>query len=62
VDGPQAHAAWQLGTAAVGSDPKRTATIVIKPDNGQLAVTVSNTYPDRPANQHQFTFAKAQQP
>jgi hypothetical protein len=60
VSGQQAQATWQLGTAAVGSDPKRTATILIKPDNGQLAVTVSNTYPDRPANQHPFTFAKAQ--
>jgi TIR domain len=60
VDGQQAHATWQLGTAASGSDAKRTAAILVKPDNGQLAVTVSNTYPDRPANEHQFTFAKAQ--
>jgi hypothetical protein len=60
VDGEQAHATWQLGTAASGSDAKRTATILIKPDNGQLAVTVSNSYPDRPANQHAFTFVKAQ--
>lgn len=60
VTGQQAQATWQLGTAASGSDAKRTAAILIKPDNGQLAVTVSNTYPDRPANQHEFTFAKAQ--
>jgi hypothetical protein len=60
VSGEQAHAVWQLGTAASGSDAKRTATILIKPDNAQLAVTVSNTYPDHPANQHQFTFVKAQ--
>jgi hypothetical protein len=60
VSGQDAHAIWQLGTAASGSDAKRTATILIKPENGQLAVTVSNTYPDRPANQHEFTFAKAQ--
>jgi hypothetical protein len=60
VDGQQAHATWQLGTAMSGSDAKRTAAILIKPANGQLAVTVSNTYPDRPANQHEFTFAKAQ--
>jgi hypothetical protein len=60
VDGEQAHATWQLGTAASGSDAKRTATILIKPVNGQLGVTVSNTYPDRPANQHAFTFTKAQ--
>jgi hypothetical protein len=25
-----------------------------------LAVTVSNTYADRPSNQHNFTFVKAQ--
>jgi hypothetical protein len=62
VSGEQAQATWQLGTAANGSDARRTAAILIKPDNGQLAVTVSNTYPDHPANQHQFTFAKAQQP
>ena len=60
VTGQQAQAVWQLGTAAVGSDPKRTATIVIKPENDQLAVTVSNTYPDHPANQHVFTFVKGQ--
>jgi hypothetical protein len=60
VSGEQAQAIWQLGTAASGSDAKRTATILIKPDNAQLAVTVSNTYPDHPANQHQFTFVKAQ--
>jgi TIR domain len=60
VTGQQAQATWQLGTAAAGSDAKRTAAILIKPANGQLAVTVSNTYPDRPANQHEFTFVKAQ--
>jgi hypothetical protein len=60
MNGQQAQATWQLGTAAVGSDPKRTATILIKPANSQLAVTVSNTYPDHPANQHAFTFVKGQ--
>jgi TIR domain len=61
VSGEQAQASWQLGTDAAGGDARRTAAIVIKPDNDQLAVTVSNTYPDHPANQHEFTFAKAQQ-
>jgi hypothetical protein len=60
LSGEQAQATWQLGTDAAGSDPKRVAAVLIKPDNGQLAVTVSNTYPDHPANQHRFTFAKAQ--
>jgi hypothetical protein len=60
LNGEQAQATWQLGTDAAGSDAKRTAAILIQPKNSQLAVTVSNTYPDRPANQHVFTFVKGQ--
>jgi hypothetical protein len=60
VNGEQAQATWQLGTDTSGDGAKRSATVAVKPENGQLAVTVSNTYADRPSNQHNFTFVKAQ--
>lgn len=60
VNAQQAQAAWQLGTNAAGAAAKRTASVTIKPGNGQLSVTVANTYADHPSNQHQFTFVKAQ--
>lgn len=58
VDSQQAEATWQLGANAAGPAAKRTASVTIKPDNGQLGVTVANTYPDRPSNQREFTFVK----
>jgi hypothetical protein len=59
VIGQQAQATWQFGAAA-GQPAKRTALVTIEPLNGQLTVTVANTYSDHPSNQHQFTFVKAQ--
>ena len=60
VHGDQVQASWQLGASTIGAAPKRTASLTMKPANGQLSVTVANTYADRPPNQHEFTFVKAQ--
>jgi hypothetical protein len=60
VDGPKAQATWQFDANAAGQPPKRTALLTIEPQNGELSVTVANTYSDHPSNQHQFTFAKSQ--
>jgi hypothetical protein len=59
VNNQQAQATWKFGESA-GNAPKRTALLTIKPSNGQLNVTVSNSYPDHPPNQRQFTFVKGQ--
>ena len=59
-DGQQAQASWQFGASGAGTTAKRTAALTIKPNNGQLSVTVTNTYADHPANQHEFAFVKAQ--
>jgi hypothetical protein len=58
-DGQQVHTTWQFGADGSGNAAKRTADVSIKPDNGQLSVTVSNSYSDHPSNQHTFVFAKA---
>ncbi|HET6206728.1 MAG TPA: hypothetical protein VFD98_07965, partial [Terracidiphilus sp.] len=58
VIGQQAQATWQFGVT--GQTPKRTALVTIEPRNGQLSVTVANTYSDHSSNQHQFTFVKGQ--
>jgi TIR domain len=60
VIGPQAQATWQFGAGTAGQTPKRTALVTIEPRNGQLSVTVANTYSDHSSNQHQFMFAKGQ--
>jgi hypothetical protein len=59
-DGQQAQASWQFGASGPGTTPERSAAVTIKPANGQLSVTVTNTYTDHPSNQHDFTFTKAQ--
>ena len=59
ISGQQAQATWHFGAAA-GQPAKRTALVTIEPRNGQLNVTVANTYSDHPSNQHQFTFVKGQ--
>ena len=59
-DGQQAQASWQFGASGAGMAAKRTAAVIIKANNGQLSVTVTNTYPDHPSNQHEFAFMKAQ--
>jgi hypothetical protein len=56
-DGQQAQATWQLPGS--NTDPARTSLISIKPNNGQLSVTIANTFTDRPQNGRQFTFVKA---
>jgi len=59
VNGQQAQATWQV--AASAAEPlQRTALVVIAPDNGQLSVTITNSWANRASNQHQFTFVKAQ--
>ena len=60
VQGEQVQATWQLGASTTGAAPKRTAAVTMKPANGQLKVTVANTYADHPPNQHEFTFVKTQ--
>jgi hypothetical protein len=57
-DGTQAQATWEFGGS--GAAAQRIAAVTIEPKNGQLIVTVNNTYPDRPSSQHQLTFAHAQ--
>ena len=59
VNGQEAQATWQLESGPSGT-PTRTASVVIQPENGQLSVTVVNTFSDRPANQHKGMFVKAQ--
>ena len=59
-DGQLAQASWQFGAGGAGTTAKRTAVVIIRPENQQLSVTVTNTYADLPSNQHEFTFVKAQ--
>ena len=56
-DGSQAQATWQFGGS--GSAAQRTAVVSIRPNSGQLSVTVNNTFADHPANQRQLTFVPA---
>ena len=58
-DGQQAQATWQLG--GTGEDPPRSASITIKAGNGQLSVSIANTFADRPPNGRQFVFVMEQQ-
>jgi len=55
-DGQQAHATWQIG--ATGGEAARTALLTIRPNNGQLNVSVANTFSDRPPNGRQSVFVK----
>jgi TIR domain-containing protein len=57
-DGQQAQATWQL--TGSGTDPARTSIITIRPNQGQLSVTVANTFTDRPPNGRQSVFVNAQ--
>ena len=59
-DGQQAQATWQIEPNRAGA-VRRTAIITVKPVTGGLRVTIANTFADnRPPNQAQFTFVKAQ--
>jgi hypothetical protein len=57
-DGRQAQVTWQFG--GTGGDAARTAVMTIKPDNGQLSVTIANTYANRAPVQREYVFGKAQ--
>ncbi len=57
-DGRQAQVTWKFG--GTGTDAARTAVMTIKPDNGQLSVTVANTYANRAPVQLDYVFGKAQ--
>lgn len=58
-DGQQAKATWQIGGTA--EDPARTSSVTIRPDNGQLTVSIANTFSDRPPNGRQAVFVKEQE-
>jgi len=57
-DGQQAQATWQFG--GTGAAAQRTAAVTMKPNSGQLVVTVNNTFPDHPPSERQLTFVRAQ--
>ncbi len=59
-DGQQAQASWQFAPASPGAPPSRTAAVTLKPSNGELSVTIHNTWAGSPPNQYEFTFVKAQ--
>ncbi len=58
-DGQQAQATWQMGRT--GADAARTASVTIKPNNGQLSVSITNTFADRPPNGREAVFVKEQE-
>ena len=58
--GQVAQATWQFGAKTTGQAPARTALVTIEARNGQMNVTVANTYSNHPPNQRQFTFVKSQ--
>jgi hypothetical protein len=60
TDGQQARAVWNLAQVSNAGAPGRTATVTIKPVNGQLSVDTYNTYSGRGPTQRQFLFVKSQ--
>jgi len=59
-DGQQTQATWKIEPNRAGA-VERTAIVTAKPVTGGLRVTIANTFGDnRPPNQAQFTFVKAQ--
>lgn len=58
INGQTAQATWQIEPGPDGK-PTRTATVAIYPENGQLSVTVSNTFADRSPNHYKSKFVKA---
>jgi hypothetical protein len=57
-DGQQAKATWQFG--GEGAQSARTAVMTIKPNHGQLSVTVENSYIDHAPSRVEYEFGKVQ--
>ena len=60
VKDQQAETTWKFGQSPAGDVAARTAVVTIKPANGQLSVTIDNTFANHSTNHHEFTFEKAQ--
>lgn len=60
IAGETAKAVWNLGQYTNAGGRSRTAQVIVQPLNGQLSVTVDNTFSDRAPNHYVWTFMKAQ--
>jgi hypothetical protein len=59
-DGREASATWTLTQSAGGDQAGRIATVTMAPDGANLAVTVANTFANKPRNQRRAQFVRAQ--